>query len=147
MMNAADEEMKASNAFEGCDPMLIDFNLNQELTDQIEDAAKAQALVTKIELAREKNLADSIRDWGNVYDYTYALTEAYLTYQLGRCLMRMKKYPEAISTLKEATEMAKQLNYKKFSFACYNSLAFCLDDSGNRTEGAIARQQAKHFQE
>lgn len=146
------EEISAAReATDGCDPQMVNMEIINAVDEVSRDPKTGPALEKRIITDRESALKAQLRETCNslihVDEYCYTVTEAYLTYQLGRCQMFSGKYKEAAKTLESATEMAKSMQYKRFVYACYLSLAMCYESARLSKEAKDAKAKAKGFRE
>lgn len=164
-LDSASEKMYAQQAVQGCDNAVVDFKIQQELDSLIDkstvsgspDSAEsknlrdeASKLEQKIATAREESLGKKLTDWHTMRhadEFHFALAEAFLTYQLARCQMLLQKYPESIANFESAVAMTKAMNFNRFTYACYNSLALCQERAGNAHAAEKAKAEAKSYDE
>lgn len=146
------EESSASQeATEGCDPQLVNVEFLRAVDEVGVDPKSGADLEEKILAAREKALMAQLRESCSglihVDEYCYTVTEAFLTYQLGRCQMFRGNYKEAAKNLEAAAEMAKSMNYKRFVYACYVSLSLCNENAGLTKEALDAKEKSKAYRQ
>lgn len=143
-----DERSASQEATEGCDPQLVNFEIQYAVDQVSSDPKSGSAVEEKILAARDAALSAQLRDITglvHVDEYCYTVTEAFLTYQLGRCQMFRGNHTEAARTLESAAEMAKSMSYKRFAYACYLSLALCYQNAGLTKEALGAKEKSKAY--